>query len=171
MAEGRPPQAHNVRKMQQMTAGRQLKLVKDAPPAHGHASDPVRQVFEHWVFMFGLHPGRTKLDAHRRAAINGAIALYGLSDAMLAVEGMAAVPLGDKPESMREAMREIDWFLATAKRIERCLRYGDQLRAAAAQPAPAAGPEATAEPVDQAEVAAQRQRLRDLAERFRGMHG
>lgn len=153
-----------------MQAGRQLRLVKEAPPAHGTTTDPTRQVFEHWVFMFGLHP-RTKLDSYRRAAINGAIALYGLADVMLAVEGMAAVPLGDKPESMREAMREIEWFLASAKRVERCLRYGDQLRAAAAQPAPAADAAQPVQPVDQAAVAQQRLRLRDMAERFRSMNG
>lgn len=153
-----------------MQAGRQLRLVKDAPPAHDVTTDPTRQVFEHWVFMFGLHPGRTKLDAARRAAINGAIAMYGLPDVLLAVEGMAAVPMADKPESMREAMREIEWFLASAKRIERCLRYGDDLRAAAAQPAPAAADECVA-PVDQAAVAAQRERLREMAARFRGLNG
>lgn len=154
-----------------MTASRQLRLVQDAPPAHGVTADPVRQVFEHWVFMFGLQPGRTKLDAERRGAINGALALYGLPDVLLAVEGMAAVPLGDKPASMQEAMREVSWFLASARRVERCLRYGDQLREAAA--APAGGP---AVPVDQpaadpAEVARQRARLRELAAQFRAMHG
>lgn len=154
-----------------MQAGRQLRLVKEPPPAHDTTTDPTRQVFEHWVFMFGLHPGRTKLDAQRRAAINGAIALYGLADVMLAVEGMAAVPLGDKPESMREAMREIGWFLASAKRVERCLRYGDQLRAAAAQPVPAADAAQPVEPVDRAAVAEQRLRLREMAERFRSMNG
>lgn len=150
---------------------RQLRLVTDPPPTHAATTDPTRQVFEHWVFMFGLHPGRTKLDAHRRAAINSALALYGLADVMLAVEGMAAVPLGDKPESMRDAMREIEWFLASAKRIERCLRYGDQLRAAA-EAEPVRGPEP--EPVEHADpaaVAKQRERLRDMAQRFRTMNG
>lgn len=154
-----------------MQAGRQLRLVKDAPPAHDTTSDPTRQVFEHWVFMFGLHPGRTKLDAQRRQAINGAIALYGLADVMLAVEGMAAAPLGDKPESMRDAMREIDWFLATAKRVERGLRYGDQLRAAALTAPQAAECVAPAQAVDAAAVAQQRERLRRLAEQFRASHG
>lgn len=154
-----------------MTAGRQLRLVKDAPPAHDSSTDPTRQVFEHWVFMFGLHPGRTKLDAERRNAINGAIALYGVPEVLLAVEGMAAVPLGDKPASMQEAMREITWFLANARRVERCLRYGDQLRDAASAPSAAAEPAEVAAPVDQAAVTRQRERLRDLAARFRGLNG
>lgn len=154
-----------------MTTGRQLRLVKDAPPAHGTTVDPARQVFEHWVFMFGMHPGRTKLDAERRNAINGAIALYGVPEVLLAVEGMAAVPLGDKPASMQEAMREITWFLANARRVERCLRYGDQLRDAAAAPVAAVAPAEAAEPVNQEAVAQQRARLRDLAAQFRGING
>lgn len=155
-----------------MAVTAQLRLVKDAPPAHHTTTDPTRQVFEHWVWMFGLPPGRTKLDAERRAAINGALALYGQADVMLAVEGMAAVPLGDKPQSMQEAMRELSWFLASAKRIERCLRYGDQLRAAAAStPAPTPQPAEQADPIDPEAVTRQRERLRDLARQYRGLNG
>lgn len=98
------------------------------------SSDPARQVFDHWVFMFGLLASRTKLDDERRKVINEALALYGLDVVLLAVEGMAAAPLGDKPESMRLAMREVSWFLARAKRVESCLRYGDDLRAMAKLP-------------------------------------
>lgn len=149
-------------------SNRQLRLVTDPPPAHQAAADPTRVAFEHWVFMFGRHPGRTKLDAERRAAINGALALYGLDDVLLAIEGMAAVPLSDKPAGMREAMCEITWFLASAKRVERCLAYGDQLRAMAAAPvAPPTAAESAA--VDPAEVQAQRARLRALAEQLRAV--
>ena len=150
---------------------RQLRLVSDPPPAHQAVADPTRVVFEHWVFMFGRHPGRTKLDAERRAAINGALALYGVEDVLLAVDGMAAVPLGDKPSSMQEAMREITWFLASAKRVERCLAYGDQLRESAAR-APASAQPVGAEPAaDPAVAQAQRERLRAMAEQFRRMNG
>jgi hypothetical protein len=161
-----------------MGTAKQLRLVTDAPPAHhAHthvAPDPTRQVFEHWVFMFGLQPGRTKLDAERRQAINGALALYSLDLVLLAVEGMAAVPMGDKPQSMREAMRELSWFLASAKRIERCFEYGDQVRAmlaAACVPQAMQAQEEAAAPVDPAVAAAARQRLRDLAEQCRGIRG
>ena len=154
-----------------MQAGRQLRLVKDAPPAHDVTTDPTRQVFEHWVFMFGLHPGRTKLDAQRRQAINGAIAQHGLADVMLAVEGMASAPLADKPESMRKAMRQIHWFLATAARVEDCLEYADQLRAAAEALPDGAAASVPEQVVDAAAVAEQRERLRRLAEQFRASHG
>lgn len=159
-----------------MSTAKQLRLVTDAPPAHHahetHAPDPTRQVFEHWVFMFGLQPGRTKLDAERRQAVNSALALYSLDLVLLAVEGMAAVPMGDKPQSMREAMRELSWFLASAKRIERCFEYGDQVRAMLASAPPSAQAEADrAAPVDPVVAAAARQRLRDLAEQCRGVRG
>lgn len=160
-----------------MSTAKQLRLVTDAPPAHhSHthvAPDPTRQVFEHWVFMFGLQPARTKLDAERRQTINAALALYDLDMVMLAVDGMAAVPLGDKPQSMCDAMREISWFLASAKRIERCFEYGDQVRAmlAAAAASPVAPPSAAVDLVDPAVAAAARQRLRHLAEQCRGARG
>lgn len=153
-----------------MAAGRQLRLVTDTPPAHGTTEDPARVVFEHWVFMFGKHPGRTKLDAERRQAIQWALAQWALDDVLLAVEGMAAAPLGDKPESMRDAMREISWFLASAKRAERCMEYGDQLRQVAAHRPPAA-PEAPAAAADPEAARAHRERLRQLAAQYRGSHG
>lgn len=133
----------------------------------------MRQVFEHWVFMFGLHPNRTKLDAERRQAINAALVLYegDVQEIMRAVEGMAAVPLGDKPESMQEAMRELTWFLSSAKRIERCLRYSDQLLAAVqnASVSSAAKPDIEAPAADPAAAAAARERLRQMAQGFRGL--
>jgi hypothetical protein len=120
--------------------------------------------------MFGLQPARTKLDDERRQVINAALALYSLDVVLLAVDGMAAAPLGDKPESMQQAMREVSWFLARAKRIESCLRYADDLHAMAAAPEkPAAtAPQA---PADPAAVAAHKERLRQVAEQCRRMHG
>ena len=149
----------------------QLKLVSDPPPAHDHATtDPTRAVFERWVFMFGLNPSRTKLDALRRQAINAALALYegDLQTILQAVDGMASAPLGDKPESMQQAMREVDWFLGNAKRIEQCLRHADVLALLAqqqdARPALAVD-EPAADPVA---AAAARERLRNLAAQRRG---
>lgn len=154
----------------------QLKLVTDKPPAHDTTTDPTRIIFERWVFMFGRDPRRTKLDAQRRHAINAALALFDgdVSTILLAVDGMAAAPLGDKPESMQDAMREIDWFLGNAKRIERALRWSDVLRhnldaetARRAEPVPEPTEQPSAEQVEQ-----QRQTLRALASRLSGRaHG
>lgn len=157
-----------------MGTAKQLRLVTDTPPAH-HAheaphADPTRQVFEHWVFMFGKPPARTKMDAERRQAINGALALYGLDTVLLAVEGMASVPLGDKPESMRDAMRELTWFLRSAKNVERACEYGDQLRAMAQQQVAApAAMVVPAAPADPAAAAAARERLKQIAAQCRGV--
>lgn len=156
----------------------QLKLVQDKPPVHNITTDPTRVVFERWVFMFGLQPNRTKLDPSRRQVINAALALYDgdVGTILQAVDGMAAAALADKPESMRDAMRDIEWFLGNARNIERALRWGDRLRlqlereqAAQAQPqqADSGRPEPSAE-----EVAAQREALRRLAARMAGReHG
>jgi hypothetical protein len=158
-----------------MAASPQLRLVQDAPPQHGTTQDPVRQVFEHWVYMFGLMPARTKLDAERKLVIAAALDLYEgcVPMIMMAVEGMAAVPLGDKPESMQEAMREITWFLASAKRIENALRWRDRLQLMANKVADGVGatgpalpaPEAT--PEERAAARAAKERLRELAVRGR----
>ena len=150
----------------------QLKLVTDKAPVHDTTTDPTRMVFERWVFMFGRDPRRTKLDNQRRQAINAALALYDgdTETILLAVDGMAAASLGDKPESMQDAMREIDWFLGSAKRIERALRWNDLLRhnlaleaARRAEPAPPQAQQPSHE-----QVAVQRQALRELAARMAG---
>ena len=157
-----------------MAASPQLRLVQDAPPAHGVTQDPVRQVFEHWVFMFGKQAARTKLDAERRQVIQAALQLYegDVQTVMLAVEGMAAVPLGDKPESMQDAMREVTWFLAKSSRIENALRWSDRLRLQAAQQqamqcAVPVAPEVATTPEDAAAALAARERLRELAQQGR----
>ena len=152
----------------------QLKLVQDKAPDANITTDPTRVVFDRWVFMFGLHQRRTKLDALRRQVINAALALYDqdLETILLAVDGMAAAPLADKPDSMREAMREIDWFLGNAKRIEQCLRWNDRLRLQlereqAAADAPQDDGPSRPEPTPE-QVAAQREALRQMAARMAG---
>lgn len=156
----------------------QLKLVTEPPPAHNTTTDPTRRVFEHWCFMFDLNPRRTKLGPLRRQAINAALALYDhdLETILMAVDGMAAAPLGDKPESMQEAMREVDWFLGNEKRIERCLRWADLLRlqveqAQHAQAASATALADTPPQISAAEVQARRELLRTTANQLRMQHG
>ncbi len=155
-----------------MTAAKQLRLVTDAPPPHHITNDPVRQVFEHWVFMFGLRAASTKLGPTRKAVISSALAIgYSLPDLILAVDGMAAVSLDGKPDDMQERMREIDWFLANEPRIERCMRHGEKLRDMAAAHRAAPAVEADEAPADPVAAAAARERLRQLANRCRGAHG
>lgn len=156
-----------------MTATKQLRLVTDAPPAHYTTTDPVRIVFEHWVYMNGLRAASTKLGPKRKPVIAGALAMgYTAAELMLAVDGMASAALEGKPESMAERMREIDWFLADEVRIERCMRHGEKLRDMAASEARAPVVVTVDEaPADPAAAAAARERLRELANRCRGAHG
>ena len=148
-----------------MTATKQLRLVTDAPPAHYTTADPVRQVFEHWVFMFGLRAATTKLGPKRKPVITGALALgYTAAELMLAVDGMASASLDGKPEGMQDRMREIDWFLADEVRIERCIRHGEKLRELAARQVTARPVVCEDEPAaDPVVAAAARERLRVLA--------
>ena len=124
--------------------------------------------------MLGRSPRRCKLGPTRRAAINAALAIgYDEDTLMLACEGMACVSFDGKPESMREAMLELEWFLAREARIERAVRYGEALRDAAARQAqPATVVEAAPVVVDPVAVAAARERLRAMAASLRGgQHG
>lgn len=149
-----------------MTRTPQLRLVQDAPPAHGHTHDPVRRVFEHWAALLARNPRRCKLDPARAAAVRAALEMGHDEDTLLAaVEGMAADPLQGCTDRMRDAMRELPWLLAESARIERWAELGDQLRAAAEQDAPA--PAAADTPEDPAAVQARREKLRALAERSR----
>lgn len=154
----------------------QLKLVTDKAPVHGVSQDPVRQVFEHWVFMLGRSPARCKLGPTRRPAIMAALSIYDPGVLMLAVDGLAADPLETCTERMREAMREIEWLLARESRIEFYADKGEALRRRAerradevrlAQRTSDSGDPAAAQAAQQASDEA-RERLRAMAAAMRG---
>ena len=98
----------------------QLKLVIDAPAIGATPQDATRRIFEHWLLMLGKSPRRCKLGTTRRAAINAALTVYDEDTLLLTMEGIAADPLEGKPESMRAAMRELEWLLASEARIDTC---------------------------------------------------
>lgn len=151
----------------------QLKLVTERPE-QPHATDPCRQVFEHWAYMEGRSLARCKLGPTRSAAIQAALTLYDMPTLMLAIEGMAADPLADvREQRMRDAMREIEWLLAREARIERWAEAGERLHAKlhsdSAKPPPELGPNLTPQQIaEQARLAAEaRARCRELAARLR----
>ena len=136
------------------------------------STDPVRRVFNHWLFMFARSPNRCKLDPVRKAAIGAALVLYDEDQLCAAIEGMAADPLDDcHSDKMRAAMREIEWLLARGSRIERWADMGDRLRLEALRREVAPEPEAVESIVDPAVAAAARERLRQMAATRRGAGG
>jgi hypothetical protein len=148
----------------------QLRLVTDAPPTFDwQTADPVRRVFEHWLFMFARSPARCKLGPTRRQAIAAALAMgYDADTLALAVEGMAGDALEGCTARMQEAMRELEWLLAKESRIEQYAKRGEDLRAQAEQAAEeeqrrAMRPAEPVPTVDPAAAAAARERLRQLA--------
>lgn len=159
----------------------QLRLVQDAPPTFNlTTADPVRQVFEHWLFMFGRSPARCKLGPTRRTAISAALAMgYDVDDLLLAVDGLASDPLDmpgrpdDEAARIRESVRELDWLMAREKRIERWMARGETLRLMAEQPdAPAQVDQPAAVAQDAEATAAARARLVAVARQMRGApHG
>lgn len=136
------------------------------------STDPVRRVFDHWLFMLGRAPNRCKLDPVRKAAIGAMLTLYDEDQLCAAIEGMAADPLDDcGSDKMRAAMREIEWLMARGSRIERWADIGDRLRLEALrrETVPEAAPVQSI--VDPAVAAAARERLRQMAATRRGGGG
>lgn len=158
-------------------ANAQLRLVSEpAPDQNPDTQDDTRRVFEHWVFMFNRPVRRCKLGPTRRATIDAAMAMgYDTETLMLAIEGMAADPLANaRDDGQRDAMREIEWFLARESRIERWAELGERLRARAerAERTPAIAQPEQGPVVSAEELAAAKARLKALANRMRaGQHG
>ena len=159
---------------------KQLRLVSQARddknawgvPQNGAASEPARVVFEHWVYMLGKCPSRTKMGPGRRAAVQAALALYGLDMLLQAVDGMAAENMEGKPDTMVAAMQDFAWLFEHERRVELYADKGLALaqRLAAQQREAQAAPKVVSldpEPTPE-EVAAQRARLRDMARQMRG---
>lgn len=152
----------------------QLRLVADMPlpSALPAKADPVRQVFEHWLFMLGKSPARCKLDATRSGAIRAALLLFDAGELMLAAEGFATDAWACSDNRTGKPL-DIEWLMAKASRIEHYAEQGEQLRAQATQAAHAPAQQPAAQ-VDPAEAEAQRERLRALAQQLRrqgGAHG
>lgn len=160
----------------------QLKLVqfsaKDVEISVQQSKDPVRRVFDHWLFMFGRSPNRCKLDPARKAVISSALLLFDEGQLFEAIDGMAADPLGDcdKPK-MRDAMRELEWLFARSSRIERWSDLGQALRMQAErrlaeQSRPVEAPPAEDAAADAAQAARVREQLRSMARaRREAAHG
>lgn len=79
--------------------------------------------------MFGKNPKLCKMDAGRSAAIRQAIEMYGAEMIEVAIDGMSSRPLKHVHRDVATAMREPEWFLSSAKRIEQAIEYGLELRA------------------------------------------
>lgn len=155
-----------------MSALPQLRLVSDPAPGYTTATsrEPARRIFEHWVFMSGRSIRRCKMGPTRAGVILAALSMgYDEDMLMMAIEGMAADPLADcDSQRMRDAMREIEWFMAREARIERWAERGERLRALAITPAhPPADTEQPPTAEQQAEAQAARQRLQAMAQRLR----
>lgn len=140
-----------------------------APPApHKSAAE---QVFDHWVFMFGRNPRRCAFGPGRRKAVERALGLYDLETLMLAIEGCAASAWHAGDNDRNRPFDDLELILRDEPHIERFAADGERLREradAAAREADTAADQLAAEPVDPAQLAAQRERLRRLADTLAG---
>ena len=152
----------------------QLKLISrvDAPsPSFEHeaSADPVRRVFDHWLFMTGRNPARTKLGPQRRHAIAAFLVLYTEADAELAVEGNLI-----DAWCVENARHDIDWLLTGESRVERFMLLGERLRehAAKAQARRERAADVAEGPAPDPQAAqAARERMRALVDQYRRSGG
>ena len=158
-----------------MTAAAQLRLITTpASAAPTESQDPMRQVFEHWLFMLAKSPARCKLGPTRRSAINAALTLYEVETLHLAIEGMAGDPMDGCSDKMAAAMRELEWLLAKESRVERWADMGERFRQRLQydEHQAATMPDIAPAPVDPVVAAAARDRLRQFcAARRESQHG
>lgn len=116
------------------TTSAQLRLVQGAPlPQVGTSSDPVRVVFDHWLFILGKSAARCKLGPTRRAAIASALTLYEPDVLLQAIEGMAADPWCGGANRTGQALFDVEWLFAKEDRIERMADAGEAARRRAQQ--------------------------------------
>ena len=158
-----------------MTAAAQLRLITTPASAEPtNSQDPMRQVFEHWLFMLAKSPVRCKLGPTRRAAINAALTLYDVETLHLTIEGMAGDPLDGCSDKMAAAMRELEWVLAKESRVERWADMGERFRQRLQydEHQAATTPDIAPQPVDPVLAAAARDRLRKFCTaRRESQHG
>lgn len=157
-----------------------LKLVPQ--DGAGEALRPDRRseaqsVFAHWVWMMGKRASRVAFGPKRRRAVYVALTLYEADQLLAAIEGCASSPFHRGENDRDTAYDDIDFILRDERNIERFSERGYKLREAArralereAGAAQDQTPEAA--PVDPAELAAQRERVRQMAAQLAGRrHG
>ena len=149
-----------------MSAQQKLTLVAMEGARVGDAADPVRRVFDHWVFMLGKNPRRCALGMERRKVIRRALELYDEEVLLLAIEGCASSAWHAGENDRETVYQDIELILRNERQVERFCEMGEVLRARAAR-VPAVAPAEAVAPADAAAVEAQRARLRDLAARLR----
>lgn len=142
----------------------QLKLVTAHEIQPQTSNDPVRRLFDHWVFMAQKNPLRAKLGPTRRQAIAAALTLYSEEELQLAIEGNLI-----DAWCVANARHDLDWALVGESRIERFIELGEHLRDRAAAAADRRRERAdlpVPDPAAAADAAAARQRLRQMVEEF-----
>ena len=139
----------------------QVLMFKQQP-----ASDPVQEVFAHWVFMLGKNPKVCALGESRRKAIRKALALYDIETIMLAIEGCASSPFHNGENDRHTSYNDLTLILRDEQHVEKFAEMGEALREKAARRQAAASTEPSVV-VDAEELKATREKLKAMAARSR----
>jgi hypothetical protein len=132
------------------------------------------RLFDHWVFMLGKNPLRTKMGPTRRKVIERALALYEDEDTlMLAIEGCAASRWHAGENDRGRPFDDIELILRDESHVERFAADGEALRARADRAVQRQAAEAAqVQQIDGADGVAARERMlivrREIAARSRG---
>jgi hypothetical protein len=136
---------------------------------------PEQRIFAHWVFMLHKRPTRTALGPSRRRAIKSALELYDEDTLLLAIDGCAASAFHRGDNDRNREFCDLTLILRDEAHIERFAGEGEALHEQAeALERKAAGHAAEVVPITPEQsatpeqIAADRQRLRDLAARLAG---
>lgn len=141
-----------------------MKLVSAAEIQPQTSSDPVRRVFDYWVFMAQKSPLRAKLGPTRRQAIAAALTLYSEEELQLAIDGNLI-----DAWCVANGRHDLDWALVGESRIERFIELGEHLRERVQEAAATRREQAQAPVQDAASAAhaeAARQRLRQMVQEY-----
>jgi hypothetical protein len=152
----------------------QLKLVhqqEDATNDDALAQSPGRRIFDHWVTMMGKRAGMVAFGPARRKVVERALGLYSEEVLCLAIDGCAASAWHGGDNDRGRPYNDIELILRDEAHIERFAEDGERLHQAALAQwrqdrATQAAPAEPAE--DPVQVAAVRDRVRQMAQRMRG---
>lgn len=86
----------------------------EAPP------DPVRSVFDYWVYVMGKNPNRNKLTNDRRRKIQSRLREYSVDECCRAIDGCASSDfhMGRHPDTRGKKYNGIDLIFRNGEKLE-----------------------------------------------------
>lgn len=95
---------------------------RESDDSHGGETppDPVRSVFDYWVYVMGKDPNRTKLSPDRRRKIQSRLKEYSVDECCRAIDGCASSDfhMGRHSDSRGKQYNGIDLIFRNGEKLE-----------------------------------------------------